>query len=129
MDEEYIKKLIKKEKLDALEKVDVSINKRIQHLKSAPETISLIKKVELQIELMKKDIKNQSDKVDQLLTDNKEQHKEILEEIKNIAICKADKEEVNKLEEFIGKVMWVAVTSLIGFLVTLVLLFVGFLMK
>lgn len=80
MNEDYVKQLIKKEKLDALEKVDVSINKRIQHLKPSPETINLVKKVEIQIELMKKDIKtlceNQSkmeDKLDSIIEklDNK----------------------------------------------------------
>jgi len=33
---------------------------------------------------------------------------------------KADKSEVNRLENFITKVMWTAITSLIGFLITVI---------
>jgi hypothetical protein len=125
MRDDEIKNLIKKDRTDILEKVDISINKRMQHLKPSAETINLIKTVELQIELMKKDIKNTNDKIVQLVVDNKEQHKEILDEIKNISSSKADKEEVNRLELFIGKVLWVSIIAIIGFLVEIIWFFIN----
>jgi hypothetical protein len=47
MNEEEIKKLIKSQKEDIFDRVDVSINKRLQHFKSSPETVSEINNLKL----------------------------------------------------------------------------------
>ena len=109
--------LLDKQKLDILEKVDASINKRIQHQKPSPETRSQFTKLNINMSKIEKDIEY----IKESFKDNKEEHHELSGVIKDF-IKSADTKYAGKwvgdVLKWIGGVIGLAI---IGALLSLII--------
>ncbi len=52
--------------------------------------------------------------------ERKRQHDETMQKLQDISDEKADKSSFDKLECFVSKVMWISVTSLFGFFISII---------
>ncbi len=140
---EEVEKIIDKKIFTLKEELFSHTSKLLQHQNTSPKTIEELNQIKkncssrgteiaLMNQLLNKVCEQQNkqeDKIDKLNQDGIIQHAETMEKLETISETKADKSSLDKLESFVSRVMWISITSLIGFLVSIVVLLVQELSK
>ena len=143
MENKEIEQLIDKKIFGLKEQVFEHTSKILREHTSSPKTVEELTNIKktcsergtelaLMNQLLNKVCEQQNkqeDKLDKLNQDGITQHAETMEKLETISETKADKSSLDKLENFVSRVMWISITSLIGFLVSIVFFLVQELSK